>query len=346
MSYWDYKRSPASARLLLDFGLERGLTAPQVLAGTQLSLRQLGDANAEISAAQELRIIANLIRLTHNEPWLGMEVGWRYSFSVYGFWGYGLISSATVGDAVSLAMRYVPLTFAFADITLQADKQLVTMHFVGPELARASQEFVVERDMIATCVLLRELVGPDFEVTTFKLTHRTRRTTPTFNRVKTFLGQTPKLGAEANVIQFDSAYLSRVLPQANPITAAMCEQMCEQLLQRRSAHVATATSVSHYLSVLPANQVPSLTEIARLKNTSARTLKRKLQSEGTSYRHLVAESRKEVAGEMLGDATLTITQVAERLGFSDLSTFSQAFKRWYGVSPRAFRRQNPAAPEA
>ncbi|WP_415869213.1 helix-turn-helix domain-containing protein [Burkholderia ubonensis] len=56
-------------------------------------------------------------------------------------------------------------------------------------------------------------------------------------------------------------------------------------------------------------------------NTSARKLKRRLQDEGTTFRAL------------LGDERPTLTEVAERLGFSDLSSFSQAFKRWYGVAP-------------
>ncbi|OJA24332.1 hypothetical protein BGV47_31550 [Burkholderia ubonensis] len=61
--------------------------------------------------------------------------------------------------------------------------------------------------------------------------------------------------------------------------------------------------------------------MARLMNTSARKLKRRLLDEGTTFRAL------------LGDERPTLTEVAERLGFSDLSSFSQAFKRWYGVAP-------------
>ncbi|KVQ81955.1 hypothetical protein WL64_26540 [Burkholderia ubonensis] len=79
--------------------------------------------------------------------------------------------------------------------------------------------------------------------------------------------------------------------------------------------------IRDYLGSTPGAPPFSLEDMARLMNASARTLKRRLLDEGTTFRAL------------LGDARLTLTEVAERLGFSDLSSFSQAFKRWYGVAP-------------
>ncbi len=48
-------------------------------------------------------------------------------------------------------------------------------------------------------------------------------------------------------------------------------------------------------------------------------------------------ARGAMAETLLADARLSLAEVAERLGFSDLSSFSQAFKRWYGVPPGAYR---------
>lgn len=339
MSYWDYMRSPASARLLLDFGLERGMSESQMLAGSKLDLRQLGDANVEITAAQELRIGDNLHRLAGRTAWLGMEIGWRYNFSVYGLWGYGLISSATVGEGVALALRYLPLTFAFCDINFQMDKDSVILTFDCPDIGPDLRHFMLERDMVAACVLLRELAGPDFHLSGFNLEHRAMNEVPVFNRVKALLGVVPKLGCSKNLISFDATYLARKLPQANPTTSAMCEQLCQQLMKSRRVKLATSSSVSHYLNVLPANTARSLPELARMTNVSVRTLKRKLKGEGTSYRELSINARKGLAAEMLLDSSASVSDVAEGLGFGDLSTFSQAFKRWYGVSPSHFKRR-------
>jgi AraC-like DNA-binding protein len=79
--------------------------------------------------------------------------------------------------------------------------------------------------------------------------------------------------------------------------------------------------------------------MARLMNTSERTLKRRLHDEGTTFRALLAESRGAMAEALLREGELALGEIAERLGFADLSTFSQAFKRWYGVAPSTFRIQ-------
>ena len=62
MSFWDFTRSPASARLLVDFGDERGVPHTTLLAGTGLADAQLDDPKVEVTAAQELRLTGNLLR--------------------------------------------------------------------------------------------------------------------------------------------------------------------------------------------------------------------------------------------------------------------------------------------
>ena len=81
MSFWDFTRSPASARLLVDFGDERGVPHATLLAGTGLANAQLDDPKVEVTAAQELRLTGNLLRALGRAPGLGFEVGLRYHFS-------------------------------------------------------------------------------------------------------------------------------------------------------------------------------------------------------------------------------------------------------------------------
>lgn len=58
--------------------------------------------------------------------------------------------------------------------------------------------------------------------------------------------------------------------------------------------------------------------------------------EGTTFRALLAKARSRSAIEMLNAERLSLTEITERPGFSDLSSFSQAFKRWRGVAPSHF----------
>ena len=125
-----------------------------------------------MSAAQELRVAGNLLRLLEHPPGLGLEVGLQYHFSAYGVWGYGLISSATGADAMALALRFLPLTFAFCGIAYHEEGELGVLGFGEPALADGTGQFLLERDMAAAAVLLREIGGGDFRVRAFTLTAR------------------------------------------------------------------------------------------------------------------------------------------------------------------------------
>src|SRR5512139_2876741 len=98
-------RSVASAALLCNVGVERGVPLEQLLRGTGLTPKLLGDPTAEVEAAQEARIARNLLGACP-APGLGLQAGIRYHLSMYGIWGFALISSPTVGAAIDLGLRY------------------------------------------------------------------------------------------------------------------------------------------------------------------------------------------------------------------------------------------------
>ncbi|MEN5259166.1 MULTISPECIES: AraC family transcriptional regulator [Pseudomonas] len=337
MSTQSFTRGPSSALLLLGFGCEKGLAPARLLAGCGLSREQLQNPNSLLSAAQELRLASNLLALLGQPRGLGYAVGARYHFSTYGLFGYGLISSATPADALALALRFLPLTYAFAEIGYRLEPGLGVLTFAEPRVADPLlAQFLLQRDMAAAATLMQEIVGADFRLLRFG-----RSVSPELegDEPAQILGVPADYRADANTLAFDRRFLHRPLPQANPLTVAMCEQMCAQLLERRQAHQGLAALVRQHLDALPAASVPDLPAMARLLCTSVRTLKRRLQEEGTCYRQVLAGHRGARALELLGNPRLSLSQVAERLGFSDLSSFSQSFKRWFGVAPSVYRQE-------
>jgi AraC-like DNA-binding protein len=78
---------------------------------------------------------------------------------------------------------------------------------------------------------------------------------------------------------------------------------------------------------------------ARLCNKSKRTLQRKLREAGTSYSSVLGHARFKVASRLLRDPGMKITEIAKRLGYSDVSHFTRAFRRIAGLTPRDYRRQ-------
>jgi len=337
MNFWEFARSPASARLLVDFAQARQIAPARLLIDTQLTSAQLADPDMAISASQELTVIANLLRSMRHEAGIGLQVGLSYNLSAYGILGYGLLSSATGADAVALARRFLPLTYAFASIAHRRDKDHDVLTFEpSPELSPSIQRFVVERAMGAAARLLRDILDGDSALASFGLRYADAPAAATRTPAQVY-GVAIKYGAASNALSIKHERLAEALPQANPVTAAMCERMCKELLSRRRARLDTATFVREHLAALPGGQPPQLQDIAGLLNTSERTLKRRLHQEGTSFRELAIAVRRAKAETLIAAGRLTMTEVAAELGFSDLSTFSQAFKRWTGTAPSLSR---------
>jgi AraC-like DNA-binding protein len=83
---------------------------------------------------------------------------------------------------------------------------------------------------------------------------------------------------------------------------------------------------------------PGMASVAEALATSERSLQRKLQTEGVSFRDVVDEARHKLALLYLGDQSLSMLDVACLLGYSEAAAFTRAFKRWTGSAPSLARR--------
>jgi len=79
---------------------------------------------------------------------------------------------------------------------------------------------------------------------------------------------------------------------------------------------------------------------------SRRTLQRHLADEGTSFQQLLKNTRKTMATRYLRESDVSLTQLSGMLGYGDLVAFSRAFHRWYGKSPRQWRKDEGIKPSS
>jgi AraC-like DNA-binding protein len=100
-----------------------------------------------------------------------------------------------------------------------------------------------------------------------------------------------------------------------------------------------AGSIRQLAGTLLREGCPRIETVAEIAGLSVRSLQRRLRAEGHSYSELVEQARYLAAREMLRDGGIGITEVALDVGYSDAANFNRAFRRWTGVTPRQFRRQ-------
>ena len=77
----------------------------------------------------------------------------------------------------------------------------------------------------------------------------------------------------------------------------------------------------------------------RALKLSRRTLQRRLHAEKTSFQRILREVRAELAVNYLSDARLRVLEIAMLLGYSNLSSFTTAFKSWYDLPPAEYRQK-------
>jgi AraC-like DNA-binding protein len=134
------------------------------------------------------------------------------------------------------------------------------------------------------------------------------------------------------------------LPRNDPRLFAYLAQQAERLLAASQQDDSTLAHVRREVANALPNGEPAQTMVARQLAMSARTLQRRLATEGTTFAAIVEAVRRERAELLLSDRTLTASEVAFLLGFSEPAAFFRAFRRWTGETPQRWRMRPRATP--
>lgn len=339
---WDFRRGIATARVLTQLGFDHGVSVDAMIRHTGITRDLLDDPHGEIEALQEVQLIRNLIHELPHIPTLGIMAGTRYHVTTYGLWGYALLSSPTLGAAVSMASRMLNLTFSLTTNTVEQAGHLVLVAYHGEHLPPDVRQFIVDRDRAAAITLQREILGQPLPYRAIQM--RRAEPSPEVAQAYTELfGIRPLFGQAQDGGVLEAALLKQPLPQADSHTAQLCEQMCSKLVEARKSRTGMSATVRGRLLRTPGH-IPDMEEIAAEMRVTSRTLRRHLTAEGATFRVLLEEVRSTLAEGLMATDSLTHGEIAERLGYADVTTFIEAFRRWKGMPPSAFRRaQKPPA---
>jgi len=336
---WDFPRGVAGVAVMAEFAARHGVPVERVLAGTGLDEQALAEPDRQIPARTELAAVRNLLAAFDGEPGLGLRVGRRYRVSTFGIFGYACVTSPTLREAITLALRYYRLGYAFCTPIVEFRPGEVVA-WINHELIPADvRNFLVERDVVAIHRVMSDLLGERLNLARAEFACPEPEHAA---RMASVFGVRPRFGSEHTLFAIDPEVLNRPLPQANQPTWQMCVAQCHELIRRRTARTGIAAEVRERLlpgsGAMGVGTPPTIDAVARDLNMSARTLRRRLDEAGTSYRALLDEVRRALAEEMLTAAPLSVDDIAIRLGYAEATPFIHAFKRWTGLTPAAYRR--------
>jgi AraC-like DNA-binding protein len=140
-----------------------------------------------------------------------------------------------------------------------------------------------------------------------------------------------------NAILFRRETLDLPMPNGDSRLLMILRTSLEQLGAKMRGTVTVADQVRSVVRAKLAFGYPALETVADALRLPAWTIQRRLADSNMTYKDLVEETRRELALHYLRQPHLPLSELAFLLGYSELSAFSRAFRRWTGVSPKAYR---------
>jgi AraC-like DNA-binding protein len=325
-------RSSGSAKLLLDFAARHGIRAAECLRGTRLMANELQDPLVEIAAHQEVRIVENLVQALPQSE-LGLRVGSIYPIRLFGIYGFAMLSAPTMRDVVEMAVRYQDLAFTLARASIVREPPLTFIQLDVGHLPRTIRSFAVDH-VVATVIHTWVEMDGDAPTPRVELPAPRSRIAKAYAET---LGVTPSFTAHRSRIGFLDSELDKPRSGVDARAFAHCEQECRALILLRKRRVGLAGIVRSGLERATSPQL-SMEDIAAQLHLSTRSLRRALTVEGTSFREIAREARRDRARHMLTTGC-SVAETADRLGYHDAAAFVNAYKRWHGVAPGRHMRQ-------
>jgi AraC-like DNA-binding protein len=147
-----------------------------------------------------------------------------------------------------------------------------------------------------------------------------------------------KFKAPRNAMVFRRSDLDLPFITYNAELVAMLSPQIDRELARRKSELTVAGRVKWVLMRLLGGRSPEIHDVAKELGMSCRTLQRRMTAEGTSFRRLVGDARRELARSYLLQPALELPEVACLLGYEDPNSFFRAFREWEGITPNEWRR--------
>ena len=293
---------------------------------TDLTPQMLADGDARISAAQFCVAWAEALRLTGNRA-LPLAIAGATPPGAFGIVEYVCRSAPTLGEALRQWVRYLNLLddAVTVGLVVEGDRALLRVERESEAPAPASHELcwaLVARHA-------RELATRPFRVIAVELAHRAPADVAPF---RAWFDAPVVFDAATTQLVLPASALDAALVSADPALLAILTRAADELVKQRPTDSLLTAQVVRALGEALRSDDAGVDAIAKRLGLTGRSLQRRLEDEGTTFKQVREDVRRELAQRYLDDG-LAIAEISFLLGFSEPSAFFRAFKRWTGQTP-------------
>lgn len=292
------------------------------------------EKDLNLSAQQLDTISTNAIEMSQDRQ-LGLLVGWSMDVPSHGIFGYAIITSSTVGEALKLLVRYNKALLPSLDVKMISRERRVEVLIKAFHLPNDLERFYIELLYAAIMRSGNTLIPKGRVSVRAEFDYGAPYDEYQYHQL---FGSKVQFNSNRSVLSFDEVGLDLGIATANPVARDIFRRQCDRLLSRDSHRGMVSEGVQEVL-LQSGTEFPTSMRVAHQLHMSESTLQRRLAKEGYKFQQLLDQVRNKLAHEYLIGTQLTINEIAALLGFTDAANFRRSFKRWTKKTPTDVRNK-------
>ncbi|WP_248768486.1 AraC family transcriptional regulator [Pseudomonas sp. MWU12-2345] len=298
---------------------------------------RLAEPGARLSIPRYMRLGHAAIQLT-GDPALGLRMGRFSRLPQAGLAGITAAQAPTVREAARTLTRFEALYGSNyrGQSSFHEDADGAWLRFYSISPYNTYNRFVVDSIIAGWLQQLTSVGGETLHAERIDIEFAE----PDYAAAYKGLGDCQvHFAAEHNQLRLSQASLGLRNPNHCPGTWRHLLQLCERELEQLTRTRSLRERITQLLGpLLNGGREPDLEEVAARLKLPTWTLRRKLAEEGTQFRAILNDTRRDLAMTYIRDTELAFGEIAYLLGFASAEAFQRAFKRWNGQTPGEFRR--------
>ncbi|GAB3097868.1 AraC family transcriptional regulator [Aestuariicella hydrocarbonica] len=335
----EYRVNSGSLIPFLKTASDFGLCPTSLLSHVGLQTSDVTQRHVRIPVEQSNRLLERCIELT-DEPWFGLEAAQKVEMGSYDINGYIYANCSCPLEAINITSQFYGILSDRQVLYSSEDKKyLISRWELSPQIDTVSRN-VADHLLACHARYARDILRlpSRFAFASF------RHSAPKDSRIMDLYEETfecPLLFDQQHYSIGMDREMARdtLFPQADPALRDILISHAETRLREIRSTPPFTFKVKSLIRKLLEQMVPTREDVAKHLYMGGRTLQRHLLNEGYSFKEVFNEVRQEMAIYYMKDLSLSIDDIAERLGFSETRSFHRSFKQWTGETISSYRRQ-------
>ncbi len=317
---------------LIKMLVAEGTSLQQLLEGTGISLSDLTLFDLSINLAQYLHLIENAYRLAPS-PGFAFRLGEQFYVNHDGALACRAMSCDNGLEAMRLLADYQSLLTHLFKLSFDVFEEHAVFTVQPAHELNASLPFFIEYTFAAIYSLGKFCTGNK----NFELSYELSYESPAPNDQDiAYFGPQIRFGCKQNRVLIPLSVLQQPFIFADKQAAQMNDDICQEKIRDSEQNVDIQQRVKVFIQKSKLSNI-SFDVLAEELCMTPRTLRRQLKALNISYKMILEEERKKSAIQQMKEKDIPLEQLAEQLGYRDASSFSRAFKQWFGVAPNTFK---------